>query len=144
MAELKTKKTGASVAAFLAAIKDAQVRKDCQTIAAIMQAATKSQAEMWGSSIVGFGRRKLVYSSGRESDWMVLGFSPRKQNITLYVLGGLEKQDELLAKLGAHACAKSCLYIKRLSEVHVPTLKKLIQASAKKKAKSMTPDGQDA
>jgi hypothetical protein len=144
MAELKTKKTGASVVAFLAAIKDAQVREDCQAIAKMMGAATKSKAEMWGSSIVGFGRRKVVYPSGRELDWMVIGFSPRKQNITLYVLGGLEKQDELLAKLGVHACAKSCLYIKRLSDVHVPTLKKLVQASAKKKAKSMTPDGKDA
>jgi len=144
MAELKTKKTGASVAAFLAAIKDAQVRKDCRAVAAMMQSTTKSKAEMWGSSIVGFGRRKLVYPSGRELDWMVIGFSPRKQNITLYVLGGLDKQDELLAKLGAHACAKGCLYLKRLSDVHVPTLKKLIQVSAKKKAKSMTPDGQDA
>jgi hypothetical protein len=144
MAELKTKKTGASVAAFLAAIMDAQVRKDCQTIARLMQNATKSKAEMWGSSIMGFGRRKLVYPNGRELDWMVIGFSPRKQNITLYVLGGLEKEDELLEKLGVHDCGKGCLYIKRLSDVHVPTLKKLIQVSAKKKAKSMAPDGQDA
>ena len=143
MAELKTKKTGASVAAFLAAIKDAQVRKDCQAIAKMMQSATKSKAEMWGSSIVGFGRRKLVYPGGRELDWMVIGFSPRKQNITLYVLGG-DKQDELLAKLGMHACGKGCLYIKRLSDVHEPTLKKLIKVSAKKKAKSMAPDGKDA
>jgi hypothetical protein len=138
MAELKTKKTGASVAKFLGAITDAQVRGDCQAITKMMEAATKSKAEMWGSSIVGFGWRKLVYPSGRELDWMVIGFSPRKQHITLYVLGGLEKQDELLAKLGAHACAKGCLYIKRLSDVHVATLKKLIQVSAKKKAKSGT------
>jgi hypothetical protein len=144
MAELKTKKTGASVAAFLAAIKDAQVRKDCQTIAGMMQVATKSKGEMWGSSIVGFGRRRLVYPNGRELDWTVIGFSPRKQNITLYVLGGLEKEDELLGKLGVHDCGKGCLYIKRLSDVHVPTLKKLIRVSAKKKAKSMTPDGKDA
>jgi hypothetical protein len=132
MAEMKTKKTGASVAAFLAKISDAQVRKDCQTITGIMQAATRSKAEMWGPSIVGFGHRKMVYPNGRELDWMVIGFSPRKQNITLYVLGGLDNQEALLAKLGAHACAKSCLYIKRLSDVHLPTLKKLVQASAKR------------
>jgi hypothetical protein len=131
MAEMRTKKTGASVAAFLAKIPDAQVRKDCQTIAGIMETATKSKAEMWGSSIVGFGHRKMVYPNGRELDWMVIGFSPRKQNITLYLLGGLNNQEAFLAKLGAHACAKSCLYIKRLSDVHLPTLKKLVQASAK-------------
>ena len=144
MAEMKTKKTGASVATFLGTIKDAQVREDCEAITKMMETATKSKAEMWGSSIVGFGRRKLVYPSGRELDWMVIGFSPRKQNITLYVLGGLEKENELLAKLGTHDCGKGCLYVKRLSDVHVPTLKKIIQASAKKKAKSMAPDGEDA
>jgi hypothetical protein len=144
MAELKTKKTGASVDRFLGAIKDAQVREDCQAITKMMEAATKSKAEMWGSSIVGFGRRRLVYPNGRELDWMVIGFSPRKQNITLYVLGGLEKEDELLAKLGTHACGKGCLYMKRLADVHGPTLKKIIQVAAKKKAKSMAPDGKDA
>ena len=89
MAELKTKKTGTSVAAFLNKITDAQVRADCKTIAGIMQAATKSKPEMWGPSIVGFGHRLLVYPNGRELDWMLTGFSPRKQNLTLY-LGGLD------------------------------------------------------
>src|SRR5215475_6294448 len=132
MAELKTKKTGTSVAAFLNKITDAQVRADCKTIAGIMQAVTKSKPEMWGSSIVGFGHRLLVYPNGRELDWMVTGFSPRKQNLTLY-LGGLDNHEALLAKLGAHSCSKGCLYIKRLSDVHLPTLKKLVQASLQKK-----------
>jgi hypothetical protein len=134
MAELKTKKTGASVAAFLNKITDAQVRADCKAIAGIMQAATKSKPEMWGSSIVGFGHRLLVYPNGRELDWMQTGFSPRKQNLTLY-LGGLDNQEALLAKLGAHSCSKGCLYIKRLSDVHLPTLKKLVQASLQRRAK---------
>jgi len=135
MAELKTTKTGASVAAFLNKIPDAQVRADCKTIAGIMQAATKSKPEMWGPSIVGFGHRLLVYPNGRELDWMMTGFSPRKQNITLYIMGGLDEHQLLLAKLGTHSCAKGCLYIKRLSDVDLLTLKKIVQASLQGRSK---------
>ena len=131
MAELKTKLNDASVDDFLNAIKDEQVRTDCWAIADIMQKATKAKPQMWGSAIVGFGSRRYKYSSGREMDWMLIGFSPRKQNITLYILSGFKGQDELMAQLGKHSCGKGCVYIKRLSDVHLPTLKKLINASVK-------------
>jgi uncharacterized protein DUF1801 len=133
MAEPKTKVNDASVADFISAIPDAQVREDCRTIAAIMQAATKAKPKMWGPSIVGFGEHRIVYAGGREADWMMMGFSPRKQNIVLY---GVQHNDELLAKLGKHSCGKGCLYIKRLEDVHLPTLKKLVGVSVKRKTKA--------
>ena len=129
MAELKTKLTTASVDDFLNSIKDGQVRNDCWTIVEIMQKATKAKPQMWGPSIVGFGSYQYKYPDGREMNWMLTAFSPRKQNITLYLMPGFEQYDELMGKLGKHSCGKSCLYIKRLSDVHVPTLKKLVNAS---------------
>ncbi|HKD79085.1 MAG TPA: DUF1801 domain-containing protein [Candidatus Angelobacter sp.] len=135
MAELKTKVNKGSVADFIDAIADAQVRDDCRTIVKIMQAATKAQPEMWGSAIVGFGRRQQVYASGKTAEWMVIGFSPRKQNTTLY-LGGLEKNGDLMAHLGTHSCGKGCLYIKRLSDIRLPVLKKLVQASVRQKTET--------
>ena len=131
MAELKTRKTAAPVSGFLNAIKDDQVRKDCKTVSALMQKATKAPPAMWGTGIVGFGSVHLKYASGRELDWMVTGFAPRKGNITLYVLGGYAQRDELLAKLGPHKASGSCLHIKRLADVHLPTLTKLIAAGVK-------------
>jgi Domain of unknown function (DU1801) len=140
MAELKTKRNDASVGDFLDAIKDEQVRNDCRTIADIMEKATKAKPQMWGPGIVGFGSRRYKYASGREIDWMLIAFSPRKQNITLYISSGFEGYDELTAKLGKHSCGKGCLYIKRLSDVHLPTLKKLINASVKHMLKASSPD----
>lgn len=131
MAELKTKKTAASVSGFLNAIKDDQVRKDCKTVSALMQKATNAKPAMWGPGIVGFGSVHLKYASGRELDWMVTGFAPRKGNITLYVLGGFPECEPLLAKLGKHSRGGSCLHIKRLSDVDTTTLTKLIAASVK-------------
>jgi Domain of unknown function (DU1801) len=131
MSDIKTRLNDASVDDFLNSIKDEQVRKDCWTIAGIMQEATKAKPQMWGSSIVGFGSYHYKYASGREADWMLVAFSPRKQNITLYISPGFEGYDELMTKLGKHSCGKACLYIKRLSDVHLPTLKKLIKGSVK-------------
>jgi hypothetical protein len=128
MAELKTKLTNASVDEFLDTIANEQVRDDCRTIAAIMQKATNAPPRMWGSSIVGFGTLRYRYANGKDAEFMLTAFSPRKQNITLY-LGQLEKQRELLDKLGSHSCGKGCLYIKRLSDVHMPTLTKLVKSS---------------
>lgn len=142
MAELKTKLNDASVDDFLNAIKDEQVRKDCRAITDMMQKATKAKPQMWGSAIVGFGSRRYKYASGREIDWMLIAFSPRKQNITLYISSGFEGYDELLAQLGKHSCGKGCLYIKRLSDVHLPTLKKLINASVKHMLKADQSDKQ--
>jgi hypothetical protein len=128
MAEAKTKLTEASVDDFLDRIENDQVRDDCRTIAGIMEKAAKAPPRMWGSSIVGFGTMRCTYANGREAEWMLTAFSPRKQNITLY-LGHLDQQRELLTKLGTHSCGKGCLYIKRLSDVHLPTLTKLVKSS---------------
>jgi hypothetical protein len=129
MAELKTKPTGVPVADYLNAIENDQVRQDCWIITGIMQAATKAEPVMWGDSIVGFGTYHYVGKSGREGDWPLISFSPRKQNISLYIMTGFEQYEELLVKLGKYSRSKSCLYIKRLSDVHLPTLEKLIHES---------------
>ena len=126
MAEPKTKLTGASVPKFLATIEDAQVRKDCKAIAEIMAKATGKKAEMWGTSIVGFGRLTYRGRSG-STEWMEVAFAPRKGMITLYLTGGLQSFD--LSKLGKHKTGKGCLYIKRLSDVDLPTLKAIVRAS---------------
>ena len=128
MPEVKTKLTGASVDDFLDTLENDQVRDDCRTIARIMEKAAKAPPRMWGSNIVGFGTTKYRYANGKEAEFMLTAFSPRKQNITLY-LGHLEEQRDLLGKLGAHSCSKGCLYIKRLSDVHMPTLTKLVKSS---------------
>jgi hypothetical protein len=129
MAELKTKPTDVPVADYLNAIENDQVRQDCWIITGIMQAATKAEPVMWGDSIVGFGTYHYVGKSGREGDWPLISFSPRKQNISLYIMSGFEQYEELLVKLGKYSRSKSCLYIKRLSDVHLPTLEKLIHES---------------
>lgn len=131
MAENKTKPTNQSVAEFLNKIPDAERREDCRAIAKLMEEITGSKPKMWGPAIVGFGSYHYKYESGREGDWLVTGFSPRKQDLTLYIMMGFEKHADLLKQLGKHRTAKSCLYIKRLSDVHVPTLRKLIKASVK-------------
>ena len=131
MAELKTKPTNASVPAFLRAIPNAQIREDSATVITIMSAATKAKPRMWGSNIVGFGSLRYVYASGREGDWPLAAFAPRKDKITLYILGNFEQCDPLLAKLGKHARGGSCLHIRKLSDVHLPTLKKLVAASVR-------------
>jgi hypothetical protein len=135
MVELKTKKTTAAVGEFLNQITDEQKRKDCQAVSSIMAKATRAKPRMWGTAIIGFGERRYRYPDGREIDWMVIGLSPRKANITLY-LNGFAGQDELLKDLGTHACGKGCLYIKRLSDVHVPTLKKIVAVSVRNATQS--------
>ena len=131
MAELKTKLNNASVDKFLKGVKDEQTRADCYQIIEMMNKATKAEPKMWGTSIIGFGNIHLKYESGRELDWFPIGFSPRKQNLTLYLMGGLE-QKELLDKLGKYSTGKGCLYIKKLADVDIKILKKLITTSAKK------------
>ena len=138
MAELKTKKTEASVGDFLNKIKDEDTRRDCFEIVKMMKQATRSDPKMWGSSIIGFGSRRLKYASGRELDWMLTGFSPRKANITLYILTGFEKQIALLKKLGKYSTGKGCLYIKKLKDVDTKVLKELISESVQTVKKSDT------
>ena len=126
-AELKTKKNEASVESFINTVTDEQTRADCLEIAKMMKQATKAEPKMWGASIIGFGEQHLKYASGRELDWMRIGFSPRKQNITLYVT----LNEGLLKKLGKFSTGKGCLYIKKLADVDKKVLKELISASVR-------------
>lgn len=129
MAELKTKPTEASVEDFLNEIADENVRRDSQKIAEMMEKSTGAKSKMWGASIVGFGERHLKSAAGREVDWMEIGFSPRKQNLTLYLNIGEGWDEDLLSKLGKHKLGKGCLYFKRLNDVDEKVLEKLIKKS---------------
>lgn len=129
MAELQTKQTTASVDDFFDEIADETARDDSRKIAKIMENATGAKPKMWGSSIVGFGSRHLKYESGRELDWMEIGFSPRKANLTLYLTNGENLDTDLLANLGKHKLGKGCLYVKRLSDVNEEVLEELIKKS---------------
>jgi hypothetical protein len=131
MAELKTKLNNTSVDKFIKSLKDQRIEADCNKIIRMMQKATRAEPKMWGTSIVGFGTRHLKYESGRELDWMLIGFSPRKQNLTLYILNGFEDQDTLLKKLGKHTIGKGCLYIKKLDDVDIEVLGQLVNKSVK-------------
>lgn len=128
-AELKTKKTEASVEDFVDGIETESVRDDCRQIIELMQKATDDKPKMWGAAIIGFGSRPLKYASGRELDWMKVGFSPRKQNLTLYLNLGTGWDENLLSKLGKHKVGKGCLYVKRLSDIDLEILNQLIQES---------------
>ncbi len=125
MAELKTKKTELSVEEFLGKITDKEQQQDSRTIIELMQKATKSPPKMWGSAIIGFGDRHLVYDSGRELDWFVIGFSPRKNALSLYLSFDINTCP-LLAKLGKYKTGKGCLYIKKLSDTDISILKQII------------------
>ncbi|MDX6611274.1 MAG: hypothetical protein QOD75_460 [Blastocatellia bacterium] len=129
MAELKTQPTKVKVKDFLAKVADEKRRRDCQVIVDIMSQATGAKPEMWGASIVGFGRYRYKYESGREGEWMVTGFSPRKSDLTLYITGGFEAVPELMKRLGKHKTGKGCLYIKKLDDVDVNVLRKLVEKS---------------
>ena len=129
MAELKTKKTTASVTDFLKAIPDEARRKDCQTVARLMKAATGAAPKMWGAGIVGFGDFHYKYESGRAGDWFIMGFAPRKGDVTLY-LWRLDDKAALMKKLGKHSAGKGCLHIRRLSDVDVNVLAQLIEVAA--------------
>ncbi|CAN5376923.1 hypothetical protein BH10ACI1_BH10ACI1_28820 [soil metagenome] len=130
-AEIKTTQNEASVENFLNEITDENVRTESKKIAEMMQKATKAEPKMWGASIVGFGTYRYKGASGREGDWMRIGFSPRKQNLTLYIMDGFEKYDKLMSKLGKYKTGKSCLYIKRLSDINENVLNELIELSVK-------------
>lgn len=134
-ADLKTKATEASVEEFLNGVGDAQVRADCRKLAELMADATNAAPKMWGTNIIGFGTQNLKYASGRELEWMITGFSPRKANITLYLSSGEEWNTELLSKLGKHKTGKGCLYFKRLADVDETVLRKLIDESVKRAIK---------
>lgn len=129
MAELKTKRNAGDVDAFLASVTDEGKRADSQSLRALMAEVTGDPGAMWGSAIVGFGSHSYRYASGRTGEWFAVGFSPRKQNLTLYIMDGFDGYEELLGKLGKHSIGKSCLHVKRLDDVDTDVLRKLVEAS---------------
>ncbi|MBN1580130.1 MAG: DUF1801 domain-containing protein [Anaerolineae bacterium] len=147
MTDLKTQKNEASVEAFLTRVADETKRQDSFALLDLMREITGDEPAMWGDSIVGFGRYHYKYASGRENDWFQVGFSPRKQNLTLYIMSGFSAYDALLANLGKHKTGKSCLYIKRLADVDLDVLRELITQSvahvAARNAASYKPSGVD-
>jgi len=130
-AELKTKINDADVGNFLNAVADEQRRADSFKVLELMREVTGAQAKMWGTSIIGFGIHHLKYASGRELDSALIGFAPRKDNLTLYIADGFDKYGDHLAKLGKYKTGKSCLYIKHLSDVDVNVLRDLVASSVK-------------
>jgi hypothetical protein len=131
MAELKTRRTGASVNAFLDGIADESRREDCRTLVRLMKKVTGAEPKMWGAGMVGFGSYHYRYASGHEGDWFLTGFAPRKQDLTLYIMAGFDGCEELLGKLGRHKTGKSCLYVKGLEGLDLGALEKLIAASVR-------------
>jgi hypothetical protein len=129
VAELKTRPTRASVTAFMAAIEDRQMRVDAKRVAAMMRRATGKRATMWGPGIVGYGRYHYRYASGREGEFMITGFAPRKQALTVYIMPGFGRFDKLMSKLGKYKTGKSCLYIRRLADIDEAVLERLIRES---------------
>ena len=130
MAELKTRPTQESVESFLNRIDDEQNRADCFAVMKMMRQVTKEKPKMWGPSVIGFGSYHYKYASGREGDFMLIGFAPRKQALTLYIMPGFSKYDTLMKKLGKYKTGKSCLYIKKLEDVDQSILKELVKQSA--------------
>ena len=131
MAELKTKLNNASVIDFINSVEDENKREFAFTILEMMKKITKTEPKMWGPSIIGFGTYHYKYTSGREGDWMLVGFSPRKQAMTLYIMAGFSRYEELLSKLGKFKTGKSCLYIKKADDVDLKVLKELVTQSVK-------------
>ena len=129
MAELKTKLNDASVENFINSVEDEKKREFAFTILELMKKVTKAEPKMWGTSIIGFGTYRYKYASGREGDWMQVGFSPRKQNMSLYIMSGFSRYEELLSKLGKYKTGKSCLYLKKEEDVDMKVLKDLVAQS---------------
>lgn len=127
MAELKTQPTDQDVHEFLDGIADEKKRRDAYDVLALMQEVTGEAPRMWGESIVGFGTYHYKYKSGREADWMLTGFSPRKQNLTLYIMAGFDGYDDLMSRLGKYKTGVSCLYLKKLADVDQDVLRELVQ-----------------
>lgn len=138
MATLKTTPNRASVSAFLAAIPDEDRRRDCRKVVQLMKRVTGAQPKMWGASIVGFGTYHYKYESGREGDWFLAGFAPRKSDLTLYIMSGFPQHEALMKKLGKHKTGKSCLYIKRLADIDEGVLEELVRRSVAYVAKRST------
>ncbi len=129
MSDLKTRPTDASVEAFIDAVDHLRRREDARTLLELMHRVTGEEPVMWGPSIVGYGSYHYRYASGQEADWPVVGFSPRKQNLSIYIMTGFEECDKLLSRLGKHKIGKSCLYVNKLADVDLDALESLVRAS---------------
>jgi hypothetical protein len=136
MAEPKTKPTDRDVEDFLNSVQDEKKRQDSFTILRLMEEATGEEPQMWGDSIIGFGLYKYKYASGREGEWFLTGFSPRVQNLTLYIMSGFDQYEVLLGQLGKYKTGKSCLYINKIEDVDLQTLKDLVEQSVEHMAKT--------
>lgn len=131
MAELKTKKNKQDVNEFLDKVEDEKKRQDSRTILKLMQEVTGEPPKMWGDSIIGFGEYHYKYASGREGDFFLVGFSPRKQSLTLYIMAGFDAYEDLMARLGKYKTGKSCLYIKKIEDINLEVLRDLVRLSSK-------------
>ena len=129
MAELKTQLNDGSVNDFLNSVENEKRKTDSFAVLELMKEATGEEPKMWGTSIVGFGSYQYKYASGREGEWMAVGFSPRKQSLTLYIMGGFDNYDALMGELGKYKTGKSCLYIKKMEDVDQNVLKELVKQS---------------
>lgn len=130
MAEPKTRPNDKSVEAFLNSVEDEKKREDAFSLLKLMKEVMGEEPVMWGDSIVGFGRYHYRYASGREGDWPLTGFSPRKRDLTLYIMAGFDQYDDLLQRLGKFKTGKSCLYVKRLEDINLEVLRELVRQSA--------------
>ena len=129
MSDLKTRPTGDDPESWLAAVPDERRRADAREVMEMMREATGEEPRMWGGSIIGFGEYHYRYETGREGDWFLTGLSPRKSALTVYIMAGFDRYDELMARLGKHTTGRSCLYIKRLSDVDMDVLRELVERS---------------
>ena len=129
MSTLKTQQNDADVEGFLAAVENDRRREDSFTVLELMKRITGEKPRMWGTSIVGFGSYHYRYASGREGEWPRIGFSPRKQSLTIYVMPGFSTYDELLSRLGKHRTGKSCLYVNKLADIDMDVLEQLVVSS---------------
>jgi hypothetical protein len=129
MAELKTKPTDESVTEFLSKVENDKRRTDCHAVLEMMRQVTGAEPKIWGKSMIGFGRYRYRYESGREGEWFLTGFSPRKSDLTLYVMPGYEPYEELMDRLGKHKRGKACLYLKKLEDVDLSVLRELLERS---------------
>lgn len=129
MSDLKTQPTEANVESFIESVDDEQKRTDAKSLLQIMSDITQHDPVLWGDSLIGFGQYQYQYASGRQGEWFRVGFSPRKQNLTLYIMNGFSQYQHLLTQLGKHKTGKSCLYINKLSDVDVDILKQMIALS---------------
>lgn len=131
MSELKTRPTDRKVSQFIDAVETDQKRQDCWTIVEMMRTVTGAEPVLWGSSIVGFGTYTYVNTTKKPADWPITGFSPRKANLTLYVMPGFSNYESLMARLGKHSMGKSCLYIKKLADIDFDVLEEIIRRSVR-------------